>query len=226
MNSNLEFDSEFCNVKYIEKENIVFLTWKKFCCLEDYRKPTTFALDLLSHFPNSNLVVDARNGFEDIKEDVEWGFDVLIPNMARTDCKRIVFIMDNSEDIEAEIDMWTKEFGKYFGVTKVTCFEDAINALNKEILLHVTYIVKKGKRDEFLRNIKDMGIITGSKQEPGNLFYEYYYPIECENSVLLVESWTNTKAQECHGKAEHYQKLTQLKKEYVEEVHIKKFIVG
>ena len=31
MNSKIEFDSEFSNVKYIEKDNVVFLTWKKFC---------------------------------------------------------------------------------------------------------------------------------------------------------------------------------------------------
>ena len=41
-----EFDSEYCNVKYISKDNTVFLTWKKFCCYHDYRKPTTFALEL------------------------------------------------------------------------------------------------------------------------------------------------------------------------------------
>lgn len=61
MNSKLEFDSEFSNVKYIEKDNVVFLTWKKFCYFEAYREPTTFALQLLRQFPDSNLVVDARN---------------------------------------------------------------------------------------------------------------------------------------------------------------------
>lgn len=41
------FDSEFCNVKYIEKDKAVFLTWKKFDCGDDYRKSTTFAWKLL-----------------------------------------------------------------------------------------------------------------------------------------------------------------------------------
>lgn len=48
-----EFDSEFGNVKYMAEDNIAFLTWKKFCCYDDYRKPTIFALELLKKYPNS-----------------------------------------------------------------------------------------------------------------------------------------------------------------------------
>lgn len=226
MNSKLEFDSEFCNVKYIKNDNIVFLTWKKFCCFEAYREPTTFALQLLRQFPNSNFVVDARNGFEDVKEDVEWGFSVLLPEMAKTDCKRVVFITNAKLNIEEEIDIWTKEFGKYFGVSQVTSFDGAVEALHKELLMHVTYKVKAGKRDEFIQKVKELGIMTASKQEPGNLFYEYYYPIDDDNSVLLIESWTDTNAQAAHGKTEYFKMLSNLKNEYVEAVLIKKFIVS
>ena len=60
-----EFDSEFSNVKYMVEDNIVLLKWKKFCCYNDYRSPTTFALELLKKYPNSNFIVDARNGFDD-----------------------------------------------------------------------------------------------------------------------------------------------------------------
>lgn len=126
MNKENEFNSEFCNVKYISKDNIVFLSWKKFCCYDDYRKPTIFALELLKKYPNSNFVVDARNGFEDEKEDVEWGVSVLLPSMSNTDCKNVVFIMNEVNKIEEEIDMWTQELMKYFTVKKVECYEDAV----------------------------------------------------------------------------------------------------
>ena len=124
-----EFDSEFSNVKYMPRDNIVFLTWKKFCCYDNYRNPTTFALELLRKYPNSNFVVDARNGFEDIKEDVEWGFSVLLPAMSKTDCKNVVFIMEEINEIEEEMDMWTKEFMKYFSVKKVKSYEEAVKSI-------------------------------------------------------------------------------------------------
>lgn len=124
-----EFDSEFSNVRYMPEDNIVFLTWKKFCCYDNYRNPTTFALELLRKYPNSNFVVDARNGFEDIKEDVEWGFSVLLPAMSKTDCKNVVFIMEEINEIEEEMDMWTKEFMKYFSVKKVKSYEEAVKSI-------------------------------------------------------------------------------------------------
>lgn len=124
-----EFDSEFCNVKYVEEGNFVFLTWKKFCCFENYRTPAMFAATLLKEHPNSNYIVDARNGFEDEKADVEWGFTVLLPFMAQSDCKKCVFIMNEVSGIEEEMDMWTKEFLKYFDVKKVTTYEDAVASI-------------------------------------------------------------------------------------------------
>lgn len=122
-----EFDSEFCNVKYLEEDHIVFLTWKKFCCFEDYRNPATFALELLNRYPGSNFIVDARNGFEDEKEDVEWGFNVLLPGMSKTGCKYVVFIMNEVNEIEEEMDMWTQEFMKYFTMKRVKSFKEAVD---------------------------------------------------------------------------------------------------
>ena len=121
-----EFDSEFSNVKYMAEDNVVFLTWKKFCCYDDYRNPTTYALELLKKYKNSNFVVDARNGFEDEKDDVEWGFNVLLPAMSKTDCRYIVLIMNEVNEIEEEMDLWTKEFMKYFTVKKVSSYAEAI----------------------------------------------------------------------------------------------------
>lgn len=121
------FNSEFCIVEYIENENIVLLTWKKICSSNNYRNPISYALELLKLNSGSKFVVDARNGFEDEKEDVEWGISEFIPKMAETDCKDVIFIMNVVNDIEGEMDMWTKEFMKYFKVSRVDSFEAAIN---------------------------------------------------------------------------------------------------
>lgn len=135
MNQN-EFDSEFSNVKYIKEDNIILLTWKKACCYYDYRKPTWFACELLKEYDNSNYIVDARNGFEDEKDDVTWGFSVLLPAMSKTDCKTVVFIMNEVNEIEDEMDMWTKEFMKYFSVHKVSSYNDAISYISGTSATH------------------------------------------------------------------------------------------
>jgi len=130
-----EFNSEYCSVKYIQEDNLVLLTWKKFCYLENYRQPTNFALLLLQQYSGANFVVDARKGFEDDKEDVEWGFNILLPSMSKTSCKVVVFIMEEVNVIEEEMDMWTKEFNKYFITMKVTNYEEAVKQIS--VLLSV-----------------------------------------------------------------------------------------
>lgn len=124
-----EFDSKFCNVQYKSKDNVVFLTWKQYCHLDDYRTPTMFAADLLKAHAGSNFVIDARNGFEDDKADVAWGFATLLPYMSQSDCKYCIFIMNKVSDLEGEIDLWTKEFMKYFTVKQVLSYEEAIGII-------------------------------------------------------------------------------------------------
>ncbi|BCZ46246.1 hypothetical protein psyc5s11_23130 [Clostridium gelidum] len=226
MNSKLEFDSEFSNVKYIEKDNIVFLTWKKFCSFDDYRTPTYFALGLLEKYPNSKFVVDARNGFEDDKEDVEWGFSELLPAMSKTDCKYVAFIINEVNEIEEEMDLWTEEFGKYFAVVRTVSYEAAINKMNECLLVNVTYTIKQGKREEFFNKVNEMRIVKDSRKEPGNIKYEYFFQVESEDKLFLMEMWVNDVAQSMHGKTEHYKKLQLLKEEYVTDVNIEKYNIS
>lgn len=128
-----EFDSEYSHVEYIAHDKIVLLTWKKFCSKNNYRNPTTFAVDLLNRYPGSNFVVDARNGFEDEREDVKWGFSVFLPAMSKTECKIAVFIMNEVNGIKSEMDMWTKEFKKYFIVKQVTNYSDAVKFIKNQL---------------------------------------------------------------------------------------------
>jgi hypothetical protein len=124
------FHNQYGQVDYVEKDNVILLTWKEKCSYDDYRNTTLAALSGLQKYPNSNFVVDARNGFEDEKEDVEWGVKVLLPAISKTTCKVVVFIMEVVNDIEEEMDMWTKEFMRYFKVVKVDSYTKAVSVLS------------------------------------------------------------------------------------------------
>jgi quinol monooxygenase YgiN len=218
-----EYDSEFCNVKFIEKDKIVLLTWKKFACGDDYRKPTTFAKELLKENAGSNFIVDVRKGFEDEKSDVEWGISVLLPSMSETKCKMVCFIMNEVNDIEEEMDMWTREFGKHFAVTKVSSYENALEKMKRLLMVNVRYHISKGKRDEFYNEVKEQKIIRRSKEEAGNYKYDFYLPKDSDDDICIMEIWTNEHTQKKHGFTEQYEKLTLLKQEYVESVEIQKY---
>ena len=127
------FDSEYCNVQYLIEDKVVLLTWKKFSSGENYRNPMNYSLEIFNSNQVSNFVVDARNGFEDEKADVDWAFTEFLPKMADTNCKKVVFIMEVVNDIQGEMDMWTKEFSRYFRVFRATSYKEALELLESEL---------------------------------------------------------------------------------------------
>ena len=84
------YKSEFCEVKYEENYNVVFVKWKKFCCKDDYRKPLEYALEIIKEH-KCNYVADTRTGFENIPEDTKWIADYFIPKAVGYGCQCIFF---------------------------------------------------------------------------------------------------------------------------------------
>ena len=192
----------------------------QFCNSDDYRNPIMYALKLLNEHKGSNFICDARNGFEDEKEDVEWAVNEFLPAMGKTDCTKVIFIVDEINPIEGEIDMFTKEFMKYFIVEKAASLEEALLKVPYEIILNVTYTLKDGTRQDFYNEIVKEKIDQLSRAEEGNLKYEYYFPVEDENKILLIEVWKDAEAQKLHNKSEHFEKLQKIKEKYVINVQL------
>lgn len=95
----------------------------------------------------------------------------------------------------------------------------------ENILLNVTYTTKPGKRTEFLKTLTQLGIVEQSRQELGNHRYDYFYPLESEDQLLLVEIWENDEALASHGQTEHYQQLQSIKSDYLINAIIEKFFI-
>lgn len=66
-----------------------------------------------------------------------------------------------------------------------------------------TYVIQPGKRDEFMKEIYNQGIIAKIREEKGNISYNYFYPYESSNGVYFVEQWENREVWEAHCTAPH-----------------------
>jgi len=125
------FESEFARCEYIEKDNAVFHVWKKEAHFDDYRRPVSASLEMLREHKGSIFIVDARNGFEDVREDVEWGFGHFLPELKKTGCKIWGFILPEVSEIEGEIDLWTKEIEKNFCVIRAVSYVEILKAVKE-----------------------------------------------------------------------------------------------
>ena len=120
------FESEYAKTDYIENDNAVFHVWKKEAHFSDYRTPVIASLEMLRAHAGSLFIVDARNGFEDTPEDVEWGFQYFLPELKKTGCRIWGFVLPVVSEIEGEIDLWTAEIEKNFTVIRAESYDEII----------------------------------------------------------------------------------------------------
>lgn len=66
----------------------------------------------------------------------------------------------------------------------------------------------------FYEEVKAAGIIEKSRQEAGNLCYDYFFSAEKENEILLVEKWESAEIQQKHSKLPHFAELGKIKEKY------------
>lgn len=85
----------------------------------------------------------------------------------------------------------------------------------KSLLLLVTYTAKPGMRAEFLREIRESGVLETIRREEGCLAYDYFLAAEDGDRVLLVERWTSREAQRAHMAQPHMKTLMAIKDRWI-----------
>ena len=83
------------------------------------------------------------------------------------------------------------------------------------LLIQVTYTMRPGQREAFVRKIRESGILDAIRGEEGCLGYSYYLPEEEDDTLLLVEKWTGAPAQKAHLETPHMKQMAAFKPEYV-----------
>ena len=101
--------SEYSDVFYVEDKNVVLVHWKKYCELEQYRKPLECALNVIKDHPDCNYVADTRDGFEDNPLDTKWVADYFMPKAKEYGCRIIYFIIDRNNSLKDELEGQEKD---------------------------------------------------------------------------------------------------------------------
>jgi len=125
----MTYRSVYSDVDYHPDLNIVLVTWKQFCCGDNYRKPLLHALDIMQTHKGCQYVADTRRGFENEPADTAWVFDYFLPQAAQTDCKAIIFIIDYDNVLKEELEGQALQLRKHFDVYYCFNLDEAANFL-------------------------------------------------------------------------------------------------
>lgn len=87
------------------------------------------------------------------------------------------------------------------------------------IAVNIYYSGANGSARKFAHEMMSSGIVSEIRAQPGNLKYDYFYPVDDEETVLLVDSWKNQKSLDTHHSSPMMAKIIELRDKY--DLHMK-----
>ncbi len=83
------------------------------------------------------------------------------------------------------------------------------------LTLLVKYTAKPGCREKYADQVISSGLLNAIRAENGCLRYDYYFSVQEENVILLVEQWESETLQQKHMQHPNMTRLQALKAEYI-----------
>ena len=91
------------------------------------------------------------------------------------------------------------------------------------LIVNIYYTGKNGSARKFAEEMVSKGIVDRVRNEEGNERYEYFFPMEDEETVMLIDRWKNQEALDLHHKSEMMKEIAKLREKYVLRMRVEKF---
>ena len=68
------------------------------------------------------------------------------------------------------------------------------------------------------------GIVDLVRKEEGNLGYSYFFPMEDEETVLLIDKWKDEEALDRHHKTDMMRQIAELREKYHLSMRVEQYV--
>ena len=92
------------------------------------------------------------------------------------------------------------------------------------ITVNIYYTGENGNARKFVEEMEQSGTAAAIRAEKGNLKYEYFYPFNDKETVLLIDSWENQAAIDAHHQTPMMDKITELRNKYDLHMRVERYI--
>lgn len=87
------------------------------------------------------------------------------------------------------------------------------------ITVNIYYIGENGNAKKFAEEMLASGVVEDIRKEEGNLRYEYFFPMEDAETLLLIDSWKDQASIDVHHASPMMAKIIALREKY--DLHMK-----
>lgn len=82
------------------------------------------------------------------------------------------------------------------------------------VTVNIYYKGKDGSARKFAEEMISRGIVDRVRAEDGNERYEYFFPMDDPETVLLIDRWKDQEAIDIHHKSPMMQEIAELRTKY------------
>ena len=87
------------------------------------------------------------------------------------------------------------------------------------VMVNIYYSGKDGNARKFAEEMMASGVVRDIRAETGNIRYEYFFPMEDEETVLLIDSWKDQRSIDVHHASPMMAQIIKLREKY--DLHMK-----
>ena len=92
------------------------------------------------------------------------------------------------------------------------------------ITVNLYYTGTNGSARAFAEEMVQTGIVTAIRAEDGNLRYEYFFPMDDPETVLLIDQWRDQEAIDVHHASPMMGKIAALREKYDLHMKVERFV--
>ena len=92
------------------------------------------------------------------------------------------------------------------------------------ITVNLRYSGKNGAARAFAEEMVKNGTVEAIRKEEGNLRYEYYFPMDDPETVLLIDSWKDQESIDIHHASAMMKTIAQLREKYDLHMSVERYV--
>lgn len=92
------------------------------------------------------------------------------------------------------------------------------------LTINLRYTGINGNARKFAEEMESTGTADAIRSEAGNLRYEYYFPMNDPETLLLIDSWESQEAIDAHHATPMMGKIAELREKYDLHMTVERFV--
>lgn len=90
--------------------------------------------------------------------------------------------------------------------------------------INIYYTGENESAKKFAKEMVEKGLVERVRAEKGNQKYEYFFPMDDPETVLLIDRWENQEALDEHHKSPMMKEIADLREKYHLHMRVEQFI--